>query len=432
MVLVKKKQLVITFTHTNYCLTSYGTEKFVREYSTLLQNNGYSHLVFFPLAQRGRSRYVGTIFQDKLIGIYPYYQMEDIILSFAWEHHTLPFSINIQHLKGHDIEYIGKLIAKFKLQVEVFIHDYYFICCNSRLIDSSGEHCGYNTPSAIKCKRCQLIKKAISHSTQMDTFYSSIDAFIERVIVPSEYVKNVFIKKYEYLANKLYVRPHLILSGVRNRTSLHDRVKIAFVGAQIPDKGYDEWKQLVSALPNERFEFYYFGFGEEVINNVTNIKVVDANNNKKMQEWLIEQEIDCALFWSHCAETYSYVYYELSVSGIYILTNECSGNVTDEVFKNQNGVIFTSFDECLEYLETNGSIENDINNYRNNGMFRPDSAVPNDTIMLSKHYEKNEVISSRGKKVKKAYVISMMYIMKHLLLNKGERSIIKILDRKRS
>ena len=63
-------ELIVTFTHTNYCLHSAGTEKFAREYSELLQGEGYTNLAFFAIEPRlgNTPKYTGVILDDFFMG----------------------------------------------------------------------------------------------------------------------------------------------------------------------------------------------------------------------------------------------------------------------------------------------------------------------------------------------------------------------------
>lgn len=277
---------------------------------------------------------------------------------------------------------------------------------------------------------CNYIEGAITHNRRISAFLEKINPFLEKIVVPSDFVKKVISSEFLFLSNKICVRPHLILDGVRNRSKVNKPIRIAFAGAQIRDKGYEEWKMLVDQLPRDKYEFYYLGFGKDCIDGVTNISVVGANGGKKMQDWLIEKEIDCAFFWSHCAETYSYVYYELSVAGVYILTNRTSGNVTEAVEANKNGIVFFDIDECIRYLTDAENVERDIAYYRKTGDFRPLSAEPNSEVMVTRRINSN-VSLPKGNKCKKNMFMSALYVLKHIIFSKGERNIWEILDRRK-
>ena len=46
-----------------------------------------------------------------------------------------------------------------------------------------------------------------------------------------------------------------------------------------------------------------------------------------MVEAIRKEALDIVFMWTQCPETYSYVYYEMSINGVYVLTNTNSGNI---------------------------------------------------------------------------------------------------------
>ena len=70
--MIRKSELIVSFSHTNYVIKNGGTEKFVTELSQVLQQNEYNHLCFYPFMKRkkvaGKS-IVGFNFNDEFIGV---------------------------------------------------------------------------------------------------------------------------------------------------------------------------------------------------------------------------------------------------------------------------------------------------------------------------------------------------------------------------
>lgn len=421
------KNLIVTFTHTNYCLHSSGTEKFVREYSKLIQENNYSNLVFFPIDKRKNRNtiYTCVVFNDRFVGIYRYKDIELIIITFAKKNKMRLHSFCIQHLKNQNLELLNGIISKFSVPVNIVIHDYYSLCLNFRMVDTNNVFCGCTKPTSDKCCNCEMMERGISHYKAIANFYRGIDKFINKIIVPSHYVNCVFSNAFPFLKKHVYVRPHLNFEGVHKKESIKrgDVIRIAYVGAQIADKGFDEWKKIVNSLRSSespRFEFYYFGFGKEQVQSVSNIYIAGARNEKTMDKFLKDYKIDCGVFWSHCPETYSYVYYEMSLAGVYVLTNDISGNVTDQVRVNKNGKVFTVINNCIDWLMDETMCVTEINNYRNQPAFSPIKSSVNKELCLhnSKGYDFADQRIFR--KIKKCQLVTQLYILKHFFNNKGE------------
>lgn len=421
-----KKGLIVTFIHSNYCYTTGGTEKFERDYSSLLQQAGYDNLVFFSMFVKvGKTRYVGAILNEKFIGVYEYKKIKSLIIYIAIKLNINLHSFSIQHLKNHDYHYIVELINELRVPVNFFVHDYYFLCINTRMIHSNGIPCGLNPPNNKKCSDCSYYKEnTINHFADVKCFFKDIQDYLYKIIVPSEFVKECFEKTFPSLKDYIFVRTHQILSGTEEYKIKGFPIKLAYVGAQIDDKGYLEWLNLVEQLKdNPDFDLYYFGSGEDVRTYVTNVNVVqNTSKQRKMEDYLKEYNIDCAFFWSHCAETYSYVYYELSLAGVFVVTNEISGNVTSEVRKNKNGKIFKSVEDCYGWFKTSSNVIEDINEYIMNGSFKPNASEVNDDLMLISGCCSNITYNSAQKPPKNT-VMSLLYLFKH------RRMDIKLLDR---
>ncbi|WP_070040421.1 glycosyltransferase [Robinsoniella peoriensis] len=421
--------LVVTFVHSNYCLMSAGTEKFVREYSALLKEKNYNNLTFFSMAKRKTKQLVGVIYNDCFIGLYPYVKIKDCILGVMSKYSLSLNSICIQHLKNHELKYLSQLIYELNVPVNIFIHDYYSLCINSRMINSDGKSCGFAKPCEDKCRKCLYYTETREHIKENEMFYKGLYEYIENVIVPSEFVRNIVNSAFPYLGNKMIIRPHLKFKGHMRRNSIINKIRIAYVGAQIVDKGYTEWVKLVDYLAKnykEYFEFYYFGFGTEKNKYVNNVYVaVSDKNSKSMDEFLKEYEISCAFLWSHCGETYSYVFYEMALAGTFVITNSYSGNVSDEVMDKGNGIVFDSFDAAMSWLSNPDVVMEKINEYRSSNKFAPKTVNENTDLLLPRSIAKTV---QNHKLPKKNYFWTLVYCIKHMLINKGENRMHSLLS----
>lgn len=412
-------ELIVTFTHTNYCLHSAGTEKFAREYSELLQGEGYTNLAFFAIEPRlgNTPKYTGVILDDFFMGIYNYARIGDIILYVADKRKLKINSFCIQHLKNHDVDMINRLIRKLGIKVNIFIHDFFSLCINHRMIDSNGETCGHTPPDDKKCADCKFRKEGKKHYELMSVFFKSIYDDIHRIMVPSEFVFEIMKKNYPFLEDRLYVRPHLKFKGSRELNPVkHKKLHIAYIGAQIKDKGFSEWEKLSSCVRN--CQLFYFGFGDIKTEGVQNIYVSGTSNGKRMEDFLREKEIDCALLWSHCGETYSYVYYEMATAGVFVMTNTTGGNITQEVKNKKNGKIFDSIEDCIDWINSGETAVCEINEYRANPLFAPLAYMVNDELCLPD--DGIEIQYNDNVKIKKKKIISSLYTLKHRLSDKGE------------
>lgn len=416
--------IVVSFSHTNYCMKSAGTEKYIRSLSKMLQKNGLSHLHFFSfyhdysLVWGTPKKMVGVNYNDQFVGVYKYSDIINVIAQVKRKYNLPLAAIHIHHLLNHDLTVLADVICKLRVPVYYIVHDYFCICKSLKLIDSNGNFCGFSEPAEEKCGHCVYKEEAKRHFHNMKVFFEQIDKYLKYMIAPSEYVQRNLIHTYIELKSKIIVREHLVVSGEAHYSSSLKKIRLAYVGMQAKEKGYEDWKNIVSGVLKtqpEKYELYYLGNGKKDIKGVKNIYVSTAEQgDDAMITALRNNKINCAFVWPLWAETYSYVYYELSVSGVYIFTNTVSGNICDQVRKNKNGCVLDSIDSCMSLLNRPESVLSLINDYRADGQYRPSSSSDNTELgNLIPDCIENNAVYDGYKRPNKAILQTLLYIYKY-------------------
>ena len=413
---MKCNELIVSFSHSNYAVKVGGTEKFVSELSEVLQARGFDHLCFYPFAKRNMvagKAIVGVNYNDQFIGVIWAKDIPDTIRYFLRKYELRLNCFHIQHLRQHDIDNVLASIQAFNVKVNIFVHDFYFVCHSLHFINSSGEFCGDNVPSRSKCEKCKYYEEEISHQKKMYSFLNGLEERVGVIVCHSEYVKSVFDAIFPNFAKKSLVRPHLAFSGNKRMESISGEIRIAFPGRKQEQKGYDKWEKIVTKIKTiPQYKLFYLGKEVEEDDEVKSIFVsVTEQGKDAMKNAVADNGINCAFLWPQCPETYSYVYYELIMSGVYIITNKNSGNIYDEVQRRKNGVAFDSLEECIAWLEDPGNVEKEINQYRR-GSCIPESYSTNaDISMLIS--DKAEKTSSQIKTLKVLPISTLLYRMKY-------------------
>lgn len=405
---------ILSFTHVNYMVKPSGTEKYVRDLSLIYKKNGINHLNLFSFFNNSKKKMLGINLNNQFLGIYKYEKMLIVIQYFVSKYKLNVNCIHLQHLLNHDVSVIKEIIKNMDIPVYLFVHDYYIICNNPKLIDSNNYFCQISSPKIEKCAQCANCNNGITHYKIMNDFLKDINKNLKSVIVPSEFVKKAVINIYPFFENKIIVRNHLVMSENKYDRNKNQKIRIAFVGNQSEAKGFGIWKKLVSLLKdNQRFELYYFGTGKECLENVNNIYVSTAESGSDaMIKAICSKNIDIALLWTNWPETYNYVYYELSNNDVYILTNNISGNIHDEVLKNQNGMIFESVDDLYRYVQSS-EIERVLTNYRSKpDRFYPAKVEINKDLNSIFSTEKGYSFFGKGKIFQKK-IASILYFYKY-------------------
>lgn len=418
--LVLGKELIVSFVHANYFVRAAGTEQFVRDYSKILQKNGINHLNFFAFFETNTltgEKIVGVNFNDKFIGIYRYNEISNVISKIIRDYSLVLCGIQIQHLMNHDLEVLSDIILEYKMPVYIFVHDFYLICSQPHMIDSSGKFCGVSQPNHYKCMKCNYKFEAENHFKKIGAFLKRIESYTINFETPSEYVADKLKSVYPIYAPKVIVRPHLNYKGKKKYIAIEKKIKIAFAGRLVDAKGCLEWYRMIKVLyPTyaDYYEFYYFGVDETKVEGVKNIRVSVAEQGPDaMKKALKKYDISCALLWPKCAETYSFVYYEMALNGIYILTNQASGNIAYEVLQKKNGKIFDDFEECLHWLMNPQYVLGEINQYREEPFFAPSEIISNNDISEIIKIEDN--IFNNRRKPHRLLIETMLYKFKFIV-----------------
>lgn len=373
-------KLIISISHSNYLIKSSGTEKNMREIYSLLLKEKVHCLNLFSFHNKwinnNNKSLVGVNLDKDFIGIFSYEKVIDLIHYIIRKKSFKLVGVHLQHLQNHNLENLSKVLKEIKLPITLFLHDFHTVCSRVNLLNQNNIFCGVTKPNRKKCEKCNFKDVGIEHFKKIESFLTSVKDLLQFIIAPSTFVKDSWSSVYPNFAGLIHVRPHLLLSGEYKRPLINgNKLKLAFVGGQYPLKGYSEWKAMVEYITKnniENFDLYYFGTGKEYHNNVTNIYVSIAEQGEQaMVEKLKEYSIDCAFLWSLCPETYSYVYFELSVSGVFVITNNGTGNIYEMVKQNKNGIIFNSLTDCIETISNVNFLIDCINRYRKESFFIP-------------------------------------------------------------
>ena len=147
--------------------------------------------------------------------------------------------------------------------------------------------------------------------------------------------------------------PHQELKGENKIFSgNHLKLRIAYVGYQARNKGYEQWKEFVT-YHKDQFEFYHMGSAIERLPGVCYIEVsFQKEGTMAMTDALKKNKIDMVFLWSLWAETYSYTYFESMAANCFVITYQDSGNIAEQVKKNGNGFVYKSLQELKEDKET--------------------------------------------------------------------------------
>lgn len=317
-----------------------GTRKFIDSQIKILHKKGLKTLEVAPLEyyQKGDSSFpfLSISFNRKDIRII---SLENFVESYKVVYSMIIHSLYYNH------KILEILLKKIIVQGNIlyYLHDYYCIC-NNRFLYYKKISCLDNNKN-FHCETCEQNEKRKEINIFHRILFKSNKI---KLIAPSEDTAKRVNDIYKNC--EVTVIPHLLYNQVKYKKQLKKTIKIAYIGVPYWLKGWKDYEYLFTKL-NDKYEFFCLGtkVKDSYTEGITYVEVT-LKKESNMVEMLKKYDIDMVYMGALWPETFSYTYYEAYEAGCFILTNEFSGNICDQVRVNRNGIIFQSIDETVLWL----------------------------------------------------------------------------------
>lgn len=281
----------------------------------------------------------------------------------------------IIHSLYYNHQILENLLEKITVEKSIlyYLHDFYCIC-NNRFMYNETNSC-IDNDGGIKCGGCSNKEKHID----IMAFHKKIfDLYNVILVAPSEDTA-LRVKKF-YPRNDIRVIPHLKYDEVQNiKQSKISR--IAYIGNACWLKGWNEYVNIFSELKGQ-YEFFCLGMcdASNYVEGIVyrEIELENVGVKMDMTESLQKYEIDIVYMGAVWPETYSYTYYEAYEAGCFVITNELSGNISAQVKKNRNGMIFHETVDVIDWLKDKETVLKTINQMNGKKII---NIEPDDTFM---------------------------------------------------
>lgn len=368
----KRQDIIITISRNNYLHNLGGTSKFIREQKLVLDKHNYInlHIYWREYKIEGFNGLMLSVVKNgKSIGLY---KLED----FFGEVKNIRAIIvhNLTYLDLEVFEEICKLV-KHKTNILYYLHDFSSVCENIKLMYNDDCYCAAYEENWGICSTCKYRERR----KEIFEFHKRLIINYDiKFIAPSESTKTIFCKSYNILSDRVRVIPHLTYKLIENNKIKKDKLRIAYVGSQSKFKGWEIFKKIFE-LFKDKYEFYCLGSGAEIIPGIKycDVSFIKDGENAMVVE-LMKNSIDISFLWSICPETYSYTYYESFAAGSFVITNNLSGNIADQVRNNKNGIVLEDYSELIDLL----SNEDYLSYLVENNKYRIDNIEKNNEFLV--------------------------------------------------
>ena len=252
-------------------------------------------------------------------------------------------------------------IAKRKgKKVLLTLHEYYFWCINCVML--APDFCWFEEDED-KCHECLAgngYKVQKGYVKERRRYIDDLFHLVDRVIVPSLYVKDILLSLYTGLSYEkcevveLGVEKEILREGNGNGTHRRNgALHLAFLGNFLHYKGNATFLQLMKHYKNsDAVDFSIIGniFDPSIVPSYKNLDVIGGYTRDDVVRTIHKADPDLILLLSNWPETFSYTLSEAIASGVPVIATD-GGALRGRVSKEAVGFLVPVEDPLPRTLE---------------------------------------------------------------------------------
>lgn len=268
-------------------------------------------------------------------------------------------ALHIHHAMAFRLSFLDEMLTlKGAKNAFFWIHDFFTLCPNYFLLRNEKQFC--NAPP-LESNACAICSYGSIRPKHLQGFVDLFQRHAIQVIAPSQFALEFWNARFPVKNILGEVRSHgqLKFQKPKHHRKATDPIKVAFLGYPAFHKGWQTWVTLTNKFAADpRYQFVVFTKNQIKSPHYETVSVaVTPEDPKAMVNALRENDIDVAILWSLCPETYSFTLKEALEAGCHIITNPFSGNIQKQVKKNNFGVVLEDDAALLAYFEEGCIVE---------------------------------------------------------------------------
>lgn len=335
--ITQHRKALISLSHTHYLTITGGTENVITTESFAMIGAGWSYIHITPLERNN------TFFEDKSTlgqkfiltvngikrGVIHAFVLSAAIFE-STKTNLIDYRLVIHHLLGFELHSVLSIAqASGDKPSLLWIHDFFTLCTDPFLLRNDHEFCGAPPPDSVSCLICAKGRTRNSHSERIKKLFQALQPI---VIAPSHAMLEAWKPQNQYKISDTVVVPLAFVrigKPYQTNTPSDRPLRVAYIGAKVRHKGWNTYQRLLDNLNNDsRYEFYRFGYGTSKQENLKEVDVIVTPENPNSMIHTIERfEIDVAIIWSECYESFSFVTCEALAAGASVITRSGAGNI---------------------------------------------------------------------------------------------------------
>jgi len=247
-----------------------------------------------------------------------------------------------------------------KKKVCLTLHEYYFWCINCIML--APDFCWFQTneENCYECLSRNGYKVCRGFMTERRSYINYLFQIVDKIIVPSFYVRHVLMGLYGGVSVKkcavveLGIDKNLLANGREEREPKKEgTLHIAFVGNFLYYKGNMTFLELMKNYKNsETIHFSIIGniFDPSLVPSYKNLNVMGGYARNNVVATIHEARPDIILLLSNWPETFSYTLSEAIASGVPVIATD-SGALRERVSKEAVGFLIPVEDPIPRAIE---------------------------------------------------------------------------------
>lgn len=342
--------LHITFSHDDYLAHAGGLQLSVRREAARFAERGADHLHLHPEApwQTVRTETdpgpLGVMLNGARLGVFAAATVREALGRAVGPIGRRSFAIH--SLLGHAPDETADILAAAGMTQGFFwLHDFASLCAGFHLLRNDVADCAAPPPDSAACEICAYGPVRARHIDAHRRLFQRLDL---TVAAPSRTTLDFWAAHGDLPHCAALVLPHaeLIPRGPAPRAQAKRPFRLAFLGAPTPLKGWPLFRDLAEQLADDpRYEFHHLAGRHDPATLATFHPVmVTPTQPHAMQDAAEALEIDAALIWPLCRETFSLTAHEAAAAGAAVITGPDSGNVA--AFVTASGLGWVLDDEA--------------------------------------------------------------------------------------
>ncbi|ODT86887.1 MAG: hypothetical protein ABS78_14685 [Phenylobacterium sp. SCN 70-31] len=326
------RDLHVTFSHDDYVRNSGGLQACVRRESAGFAAAGVAHLHLYPASPWPMVRtpeepgLLGVLLDGVSLGVHPSRAVARALADAATTGGRRTFAVH--SLLGHDADATADILAAAGLSAGFFwLHDFASVCAGVHLVRNDVEDCGAPPADSPACGVCDYGPFRARHETAHRRLFERLAL---TVVAPSRVTLDFWRARTDLPATGAVVLPHAELTPRTGAGGPRTGVlRTAFLGMPAALKGWPVFRDLAQRFADDpRYDFVHLGGRPDPAAPADfHPVVVSVEQPLAMRDAVEDLEVDIALIWPLCRETFSFTAYEAAAGGAAVLTGPDSGNV---------------------------------------------------------------------------------------------------------